>query len=120
MLTAGKVKIDFNFGTLVNLELQNNTSTEDFCSVISTEAFILYLNSKNMKSRVPRALPVGEWEFTRRVSSEACKIEAGATGYDRRVSTIPIATIFLEIHGKILWSGIEYVCIFLWLDNLLI
>ena len=43
--------------------------------------------SKNPKGRVPRAMPVGEWELAQRASSEARQVEIGATGSARRVST---------------------------------
>jgi hypothetical protein len=46
-----------------------------------------HMASNKPKSRVPRAVPVGEWEFVLRASSEARKVEAGAAGSARSVST---------------------------------
>ena len=43
--------------------------------------------SNNPKGRAPRAMPVGEWKLARRALSEARKVEQGATGSARRVST---------------------------------
>jgi len=44
-------------------------------------------------------MPVGEWKLARRASSKARKVEQGATGYARRVSTptkLSIAKPFYE------------------------